>query len=396
MPAGLNLLDIYTPTGQFLANLNDWIRIECTMAEMQVGTLVIELPPSHDPSIYQRDARIAYRRSPTTDNLATLPRLVGNTTWLLARRQLMVDRDNQQTVRLTCVHPNALLARRVVAYDEGSAEAKKTDEADDLIKAVVRENFASATDTDRNWSSAFFSVEADVSAAPSIDKEFSYRTVLQVCQEAAAAAAAGGTYIGFEVFAPLENGAFQLRTYTGQRGTDRSSISGQPLTLGVAYGSLDDTELDENWLEMVSFVYASGSGKKSQRVVQTASDADLILASPYGRIEWLQNVTQTIDTAVLTSEAQRTLRERRPRLLFTGAVRDTEYATFMEEYDWGDKVIGEFSALIVLLGYSSGRTIQQFDCRIDPVKITVERAEVLETGEIIETETLDIRLRSEG
>lgn len=395
MPDTVHTLDIYSPDGRYLDSLNDWVRIECTLAEMQVGTLVIELPPVHDAAIYQRDGRIAYRRLPAINNMSVIPRLVGNTTWLIARRQLMVDRDYNQRVRITCVHPNALLARRVVAYDEASAEAKKTALADNLIKAVVRENFVSATDTARNWGSSFFSVEADTSAAPSIDKEMSYHTVLQVCQEAASAGTAAGTYTGFEVYSPVEAGAYTLRTYTSQRGTDRSSSSGQAVTLGVAYGSLDDTELDENWLEMVSFVYAGGSGKKNRRVVQTAEDTTLTAASPYGRIEWFQNVSQTVDTAVLTSEAARALRERRPRLLFTGAVRDTAYATFGEEYDWGDRVVGEFTAPLVLLGYSTGRPGQQFDCRVDPVKITVERGEIQETGEVTEVETLDIRLRSE-
>lgn len=395
MPDTVHTLDIYSPDGRYLDSLNDWVRIECTLAEMQVGTLVIELPPVHDAAIYQRDGRIAYRRLPAINNMSVIPRLVGNTTWLIARRQLMVDRDYNQRVRITCVHPNALLTRRVVAYAEGTAEAKKSQPADDMIKGVVENNFISATDADRNWASTFFSREAAYSAAPSIDKEMSYRTVLQVCQEAAAAGTAAGTYTGFEVYSPSETGAYVLRTYTGQRGTDRSSASGQVVTLGIAYGSLDDTELDENWLEMVSFVYAGGTGKKGEKKVQTASDTDLISASPYGRIEWFQNVSQTSDTAVLTSEAQRALRERRPRLLFTGAARDTAYATFGEEYDWGDRVVGEFTAPLVLLGYSTGRPGQQFDCRVDPVKITVERGEVQETGEVTEVESLDIRLRSE-
>ena len=364
------------------------------MSEMGVGTLIIDGPPTHDPSLYQRDGRIAYRRDTTPLQFSARMRLVGNTTWLIARRQLIVDRDQSQAVRITCVHPNALLARRVVAYAEASAEAKKTALADNMIKAIVRENFTAATDTDRNWSSAFFTVEADTSASASIDKEMSYRMVLQVCQEIAAAASAG-IYTGFEVYSPLETGPYTLRTYTGQRGTDRSSTSGQVLTLGVNYGSLGDTELDENWMEMVSFVYASGSGKQNQRIVQPTSDAALIAASPYGRIEWLQNVTQTSDTAVLLSEGARALRERRPRLLFTGAVRETEYATFMDEYDWGDRVVGEFPASFRAHGFTWAAPTESFDCRVDPVKIVVERTEDRETGEIIEAEALDVRLRGE-
>lgn len=391
----VGFLDCYSPTGQWLDSLNDWTRIECALSEMQIGTLIIDMPPTHNPAFYQRDGRIAYRRNITPYQFTARMRLVGNTTWTIARRQLIVNRDQSQSVRITCVHPNALLARRVVAYNEASAEAKKTALADNMIKAIARENFTAATDTDRNWSSAFFAVEADAGASVSIDKEFSYRTVLQVCQEIAAAGTSGGIYTGFEVYSPQETGPYTLRTYTGQRGTNRSAGSGQPLTLGVAYGSLGDTELDENWMEMASFVYAGGSGKKSERVVQPASDTALIDATPYGRIEWFQNVTQTTDTAVLDSEAARALRERRPRLLFTGAVLETDYATFMDEYDWGDRVVGEFSVPDTSSWSMTWRVVQSFDCRVDPVKITAERTEDMETGEITETETLDIRLRSE-
>lgn len=392
---GATLLDCYSPTGQYIDAIVNWRRVTCTLSEMGIGTLVIEVPPTYDGSFFQRDGRIAYRRDATPTQFTAAMRLVGNTTWLIARRQYIIDRDQSQMIRITCVHPNALLARRVVAYNEASAEAKKTALADNMIKAIARENFVSATDTARNWSSAFFAVEADTSASISIDKEMSYRTVLQVCQEIAAAATAS-TYTGFEVYSPIETGPFALRTYTGQRGTDRSTGSGQPLTLGVAYGSLGDMELDENWIEMASFVYASGSGKKNERVVQPASDAALIAASPYGRVEWLQNVTQTTDTAVLASEATRALRERRPRLLFTGAVQETAYATFMREYDWGDRVVGEFPASLRASGFTWATPTESFDCRVDPVRITVERAENPETGEITETETLDIRLRGEA
>lgn len=391
---GTTHLECYTPTGQSLGPIVNWTRLECTLSEMQIGTLVLEVPPTYDGTFFQRDGRIAYRRDATPLQFTARMQLVGNTTWLIARRQLIITREQTQTIRITCVHPNALLARRVVAYAEASAQAKKTALADDMIKAVVRENFTAATDTARNWSATFFAVEADTGASGSIDKEMSYRTVLPVCQEIAGAASAG-VYTGFEVFSPLETGPYTLRTYTGQRGTDRSSASGQVLTLGIAYGTLGDMELDENWMEMVSFAYASGSGKKSERVVQSASDAALIAASPYGRIEWLQNVTQTTDTAVLLSEAARAIRERRPRLLFTGVVQETAYATFMTDYDWGDRVVGEFPASLRATGFTWAAPTESFDCRVDPVKITVERA-FDETGEVTETESLDIRLRGEA
>lgn len=382
-------LNIYSPDGIYLDSLNDFTVLECTLAELNIGTLTIILPATHDPTIYRRDGRIAYYRAPSASLSSGAYRLVGGTTWLLAHVTRKLDRELNERVRLVCVHPNALLMRRVVAYDEGTSQADKTAAADNMIKAYVRENFVSATDTARNWSSSLFSVEADVGAAPSVSKAASYRTVLPTLQEIAAAAAAAGTYTGFEVTGG-ETGAYVLRTYIGQRGADRSSTNNQPLVLSVGYGSMNEVELDDNWMDMASFVYAGGSGKGDERPVRPASDAALIAQSPYGRIEWFQNAAQTDDATTLDSEAARALHERRPRQLFTGDIADTEYATFGEEYDWGDRVVGEYAPS---RGFGF---VRQFDCRVNPVRIRVERTENTETGMLQETETLDIRLRSES
>ena len=55
---GASLLDCYSPTGQYLDSINDWTRIECTMSEMGIGTLVIDAPPTHDPALYQQGEHI--------------------------------------------------------------------------------------------------------------------------------------------------------------------------------------------------------------------------------------------------------------------------------------------------------------------------------------------------
>jgi hypothetical protein len=381
---------LYSPEGVFIESINDFISLDCTLAEMQVGALVLVIPGStHDAAQIPRGARMVYYRASDTALGAGRYRLIGQTTWLVARRERLVNRKYEQLIRLTCLHPNALLNSRIIPYDEGTAEADKTGAADDIIKAYTRENFLTATDTARNLAASRFVVEDDVSAAPSVAKAASYRTVLPTLQEIAASASAAGTYTGFEMYCPTEIGAYRLRTYIGQRGVDRSATSTNPLVLSLTNGALNTVELDEDWTEMVSAVYAGGSGKKDERLVSApALDAALIAETPYGRIEWFQSVSASDDTLVLDDEAARVLREKRPRKVFTGDVSDSEYATFGEEYDWGDRVIGEYVDLRI------GRVIQH-DCRVDPVRITVERRENEETGMFDETETLDIRLRSE-
>lgn len=385
-----NYAALYSPDGVYLEPVNDFIALDCTLTEMQIGQLVLVVSGTiHDATKFVRGGRIAYYRTPSASLGGGIWRLVGDTTWLIARRQRIVNPFYQQLIRITCVHPNALLAARVVAYDEESAEADKTDLADDMIKAYVRENFTAATDATRNWAASRFTVAADVGAAPSVKKAASYRTVLTVCQEIAAAATQAGTYTGFEVTSPTETGPFTLRTYIGQRGVDHSSTSSTPVVLGLGSGSMNSVELDEDWSQLVSAVYAGGSGKKDERLVSApALDAALIAQSPYGRVEWFQSISGIDDTTVLDDEAARILRERRPRTVFTGDVVDSAEATFGGEYDWGDRAIGEYTDLRVA-------QVVQFDCRVDPVRITVERSENEETGVREERETLDIRLRGE-
>ncbi len=389
---------LWSPDGLFyLDDLSDFTSLECVLSEMNIGTLTLTLPGGHDYTNFRRDARIAFYRTPPAEFTAGDPKLqlVGNTTWLLIGRKRRIERVGEgwkESIIIKAVHPNHLLTRRVIAYDEGRAEADKTDLADDAIKAYVRENFTAATDATRDWGASLFAVDADLGASPSTDKAASYQTVLNVCQQLAAAATTAGTYTGFEIHG-TETSAFTLRTYTGQRGANRSSTSGQALVLSAASGAFDSSELEEDWSDMVSYVYAGGGGKGDERVITASWDTALINGSPYGLIEYFQNAGSTDDGAVTTTEADRALRERRPRLLFTSSVRDTEFATFGEEYDWGDRVVGEYARPDPLgAGFVD---VQQFDCRVDPVHIHVERSEDSETGKQTEAETLDIRLRSE-
>lgn len=392
-----HFLTLWSPDGtQFLDDLTDFITLDCVLSEGNIGTLTLTLPPGHNYTNFRRDARVAYYRAPTAQLTSGQPRLhlVGDTTWLLVSRKRTIDIvDRNEIVTVICVHPNHLLARRVIAYDEASAQADKSATADNAIKAYVRENFVSATDGVRNWASALFTVDADLGAAPTVDKAASYRTVLTTCQEVAAAASAAGTYTNFEVIG-TENGAFRLRTYTGQRGSDRSSTSGQALVISAAGGAFDSVELEENWIDLANAVYAGGGGRQDERVTTFVSDAVSIAESPYGWSEWFQSAGGSTDASVLNDEAMRALREHRARVVFSGAVKDTEFATFGEEYDWGYRVVGEYARPDPLgTGFVD---VQQFDCRVDPVHIHVERTEDAETGEQREVETLDIRLRSEA
>jgi hypothetical protein len=95
----------------------------------------------------------------------------------------------------------------------------------------------------------------------------------------------------------------------------------------------------------------------------------------------------------LNDAATHALRDHRPREMFTGAVVDTDRIVFMRDYNWGDRVVGEYARPDPYIGWID---VRQFDCRVDPVRIRVDRRVDPATGITTETETLDIRLRSES
>lgn len=396
MADALHNILLYPPSGQALPiALSDFVKVDCLLVENAIGAIEVALPMQYPDEIFLRDARIAFFRMPASDALRTVPKLVGNTAFLLTRRRKVQQDDGTWRQIIVGVHPNHLLNRRIIAYNEGTSQASKTDLADDLIKAIVRENFTAATDTTRNWTSSVFTVDANTSASTTVRIEMSYRTVLDVLQEVVAQAKTEGTYTGFEVSTLSETGVPTFRTYINQRGVDRSSTSGQPLKISAVDNAFTNIALDEDWTNAPSFIYALGQGALDERAVGTWEDTNLTATSPWGRYELATNQAQTEVTLMLEGVAKRRLWQLRPRKVISGKVVDTEPATFGEEYDWGDVVVGEFFTPFVY-GSASGVRFDSRDCRVDPVRITVDRTEDPETGIVTTTETLDITLRSDA
>lgn len=388
--SSLHTIDLADPRGAFVTSLNDFTHLECTLSEKEIGSLVLMLPPSYPDNLFQRDCQITYiRTAMSSQGQARAFTLMGDAPFLVQRKRHIITPEGDRQLIIHAAHPLHLIGRRVIAYDEATTETDKTGTADDLAKAIVRENFTAATDTARNWSSSIFSVAADVSLSRTVRIECSYRDVLDAIRELCAQAFTEGTYTGCTVF--YDGGAFIFRTYINQKGTDRSSTSTAPLVLSTQNGALTGAEIDEDWTNAVSFVYAGGMGTLDERQVGTWEDTALTAESPYGRYEEFVNQTQTEVTLMLEGVAKRRLYEMRPRRTFTATVHDTEKIAFGANYGWGDLVVGEMGDVQITASVSS---IVQFDCRVDPVRVVVDRTTDVETGKQIETETLDVKLRS--
>jgi hypothetical protein len=134
---------------------------------------------------------------------------------------MRVDFGNPNFITVAGPDLNDLLQRRIVAYRSASAEAQKNQEADDMMKAFVDENFVNATDAARNLDAALgFEIAGDQGGGPVIDYSAKFGQVLGVLQRISDTSAEEGTRVYFNVVPVLRNGRIvpRFETRVGQWG----------------------------------------------------------------------------------------------------------------------------------------------------------------------------------
>ena len=261
---------------------------------------------------------------------------------------------------------NELLARRITAYYASEAETDMTDYADDMMKAVVTDNFIDNADYSgtpspaRDIDSLGLSVQGDLSDGPSISKSFAWRNILNVLQDIQATSKAAGTETFFGVV-PLTESTMQFRTWTTRQ--DRTAASNTPIVFSLGWGNLTNPSLTHDYTEDENYIYAGGQGEDSGRNIQTASDATRYNISRFGRREAFANaghVTFTDDDGV-TSVARDRLTKNRNRTTFTGTIYATKQTPYGGLHGWnlGDKVTVNYSGI-------------QFDVLIRAVRVRVD------------------------
>jgi hypothetical protein len=232
---------------------------------------------------------------------------------------------------------NDLMARRVVAYEAGSSQAKKTDQVDDIIKALGRENLgASATDSARDMSDYGFLVAADTGAGPSVTKAFAWREIPRVVADLIASGKEDGTEVLWQI-EPLGYASAMLKTWASYR-ADRSFPNGSPpLEFSEDRGNLIDPEYSEDWRKEANVCYAGGSGKEDKRTVQEVEGSEA--TDPLVRKEIFTNATaQGTDTTALTDVGNSKLQARAAMRGFKGTLQESQGQLFLIHWRLGDLV----------------------------------------------------------
>lgn len=352
--------------GTALGVLDTVVSFEYAMAVHQVGACSLVLPGSFDTALLQPDNRIAVWRTPA-GGARNLERV-----YLIRRLLDTTDADGKRTLTVTGLDGNDLLARRIVAYVSGAAQAVMTDQADDMCKAVVTDNLGTDAVAARQLST-YLSVQGDLAAGPSITMAFAWRDVLTTLQDIAEAARQAGTAVYWDVV-PLSATTWEFRTATGQPGADHSYPSGvNPVLLGLEYGNLQEPSLERDWSEEVTYVYAGGQGEGAARTIVEVEDTARSGRSVLGRREAFEDARDDTTTAAVTARANSRLSTGRPRLRFSGKIVDSPGTRYGIEWRWGDRLTATYQ----------GQTVEAI---VKAVKVSVD-----DNGK----ETLDARLEVE-
>jgi hypothetical protein len=248
-----------------------------------------------------------------------------------------------------------LLDNKIVAYAAGSAKAEITNEIDDMMKTIVRDNLgADCTDALRNLGTSVLTVQADATLAPSTTKGMSRRNVLSTLQELAQGSYQGGTYLAFDVVYTSAS-TLEFRTYTGQRGINHGRTSASPVIISRERRNLEEPALWERHSAERNYIYAGGQGIETERVVKTSSTA---AALGINRREiWIDARNTDVEAAV-QEEADYAVYENRYKRTLTGKIIDTSGCMDGVHYRYGDIVYAEYRGM----GY---------DAHMDAMHVTI-------------------------
>lgn len=323
---------LFTFHGEFVADLSAALRsYSWSRAKRTVGKATFVFAASKVlPNWLGIDRKIEIWRS-----IGTASRLDSKTQWLIRAIEYSTSDSGEKLITVRCKDLVDYVSRRIIPYNPNNGYTQKLGPGDNLIKAIMRENFgALALDSSRQVPTEFLEIAPDIGAAPTLRKDgISRRNILEVLNEICETAYQLGTYLTFDLI-PVSTRKAYFDTFTNQLGANQPNVM-----FGSAYGNAQASNLIIDYENEKNFVYALGEGVADILPVATASDIARIGISPLNRVE------ATIDARVsggdatyLESEAQYGLKQNRPRISLEVQLIETPFSLRGIHYDFGDLV----------------------------------------------------------
>lgn len=340
---------LYRDDGTRIAKLTRVQAFRYSHVLNNIGDFSIILPFDFDRNLIKRNYRVGFWRKPhgrsTTLDFMGLIKLH--------------ERAGEPIVRTIGGKAlNTLIKQRIIAYPAGgqyAAYSDKKDNADDMMKAVIRENMGSlALNTVRSLSSTYFSVASDVSAGPTIWRQFSNDNLLATLIKFSDGAREDGTEIYFDIV-PVTETQFEFRTYTNQRGRDRTVDGRAPVILRG--DALLGPEYVEDWTEEANTVYAGGAGEGDRRLLTSVNSSEAI-SDAFARAETFYDGREVQQSALIDA-ANSELIARRAVRKFTAGIGNIPGALYGVDWQFGDRVTAYYDD-------------ERFDCMIRSVECSVD------------------------
>lgn len=324
------------PVGEEIGSISDWISFEVSRSVNTLGAGVLTVRDTYPIGYWRKNMRVRiYRAIPGYS-----PQLIGRTVWFVRGWEL----DEEAGTWTIFLQDNFfILKRMLVAYPGETTYADKTieegtnDEADDLIKAFVRENGGSLT-TDPDREVAGLSVEVNTSLGVNTEKTAPYANLLDTLNGLASDSAQQGTTIFFDLIWRQSVNDFFFYTREGFLGADRTV---QGLTFSKGHGNLTAVRITWDYREEVTVVYVGGEGQGAGRLVATVENATALLNDPFARIESFTDARDAVEDTVLEAEGRLALYKATPKATLTGEIIDSPLSRFGVHFDYGDQVYAE-------------------------------------------------------
>ena len=344
------------PTGARIQLLESVISFQATKIANQPAPFSMTLPGEFDDALLRWDGVVEFWRRPANGSMRLF------NTYFIRAIGRQDDPNGREVITVSGMDSIYLLSGRIVAYDAGTAQTDMTDQADDMLKAMVVDNLGADATGARNIAANGIAVAGDLAAGPSITKQFSWRPLLEEMREITDKSRQAGTELYFD-FVPSfgSDGLLDLTftTYTGQIGMDRTADSDNPLYFGKEWGNLSQASYVEDHTDEVNYVYAGGQGIQDKRDVQEVSDTDRIGLSIWNRREGFAYATDMTTPAAVLSRGNAYLEQYRPLRSFSGNLLDTQQSRYGIDWQFGDRVTAQYGG-------------QEFDCMVDAVVFTVD------------------------
>ncbi len=266
------------------------------------------------------------------------------------------DRRGNDRFFVEGVDQNDLIDRRIIAYFAEESESVKTDFADDLIKAIIRENMGALAPVDeagrpRAYDADYFSVMADTSEGPSVTRSFAWRYVLPVIQEVAQSSRDLGFPLYFDMVPSATPAVFEFQTFIPYLGVDRSMSSSVPVIFSREFKNLGRPRWEEDWFDERNYVYGGGQGEEDDRMIDPEDDVWRMHKSIWNRRECFQDAREESTQIGVANKAFERMQKERPVVRFEGDLLDSPMTTFGKDWHYGDNVTAryhgrEFSGIV--------------------------------------------------